>query len=117
MVDIPAGFADLLDDATPATLVFSTLRRDGLPVLSPVWFVTEGSELLMVVDPHALKARHLRRDPRAAAIILAPHEHNRYLQLAGEAAHSPSALCRIFIAAWSGNTNVAHRPHRQPGSR
>lgn len=33
---IPADYADLLDDATPATLILTTLRRDGLPVLAPV---------------------------------------------------------------------------------
>ncbi len=33
---LPTGFADLLVDAVPATLILTTLRRDGTPVLSPV---------------------------------------------------------------------------------
>lgn len=78
---IPADYADLLDDATPATLVLTTLRRDRLPVLAPVWFVAEGDGLLIAMDPNSLKARHIRNDPRVAAVILAPHEHNRYLHL------------------------------------
>lgn len=59
---IPADYADLLDDATPATLILTTLRRDGLPVLAPVWFVTEGDGLLIAMDLNSLKARlRLRR--------------------------------------------------------
>lgn len=86
---IPADYADLLDDATPATLILTTLRRDGLPVLAPVWFVAEGEGLLIAMDLTSLKARHIRNDPRVAAVILAPHEHNRYLHLHGQARERP----------------------------
>jgi Pyridoxamine 5'-phosphate oxidase len=85
----PAKYADLLEDDLPATLILTTLRRDGMPVLAPVWFVAEGKGLLMVVDPASLKVKHIRNDPRVAAVILAPHEHNRYLHLHGEARERP----------------------------
>jgi PPOX class probable F420-dependent enzyme len=88
-IAIPTDYADLLDDATPATLILTTLRRDGLPVLAPVWFVAEGDGLLIVMDSNSLKARHIRNDPRVAAVILAPHEHNRYLHLHGQAREQP----------------------------
>jgi hypothetical protein len=42
---VPADYADLLDDAMPATLILTTLRRDGMPVLAPIWFVAEGEAL------------------------------------------------------------------------
>jgi PPOX class probable F420-dependent enzyme len=85
----PTEYTDLLDDSTPATLILTTLRRDGMPVLAPVWFVAEGDGLLMVVDPASLKVKHVRNNPRVAAVILAPHEHNRYLHLHGEARERP----------------------------
>lgn len=85
----PADYADLLDDPTPATLILTTLRRDGLPVLAPVWFVAEGDGLLIAMDPTSLKARHIRNDSRVAAVILAPNDHNRYLHLHGEARERP----------------------------
>lgn len=86
---VPTEYADLLNDATAATLILTTLRRDGMPVLAPVWFVAEGEGLIVVMDGSSLKARHIRNDPRVAAVVLAPHEHNRYLHLHGEARERP----------------------------
>jgi hypothetical protein len=85
----PTDYTDLLNDATPATLILTTLRRDGMPMLAPVWFVAEGEGLLIVVDSASLKVKHIRNDPRVGAVILAPHEHNRYLHLHGEARERP----------------------------
>lgn len=102
----PTEYTDLLDDATPATLILTTLRRDGMPVLAPVWFVAEGEGLLVVVDPASLKVKHIRNNPRVAAVILAPHEHNRYLHLHGEARERPDldvqALYRRILARSAG---------------
>lgn len=81
----PAEYADLLDDTTPATLVLTTLRRNGMPVLAPMWFAADAETLLVMMDGQSLKARHLRNDPRIAAMILAPHEHSRYLNVHGTA--------------------------------
>ncbi len=98
---LPTGFADLLADATPATLIMTTLRRDGTPVLSPVWFVAEPECLLVVMEATALKAKHIRNDPRVAAVILAPHNHNRYLHLHGQATehtdHDVQAIYRRLL--------------------
>jgi PPOX class probable F420-dependent enzyme len=98
---LPTGFADLLADATPATLILTTLRRDGTPVVSPVWFVAEPDCLLVVMEATALKAKHIRNDPRVAAVILAPHNHNRYLQLYGQATehtdHDVQAIYRRLL--------------------
>jgi predicted pyridoxine 5'-phosphate oxidase superfamily flavin-nucleotide-binding protein len=81
----PTEYADLLDDTTPATLILATLRRDGIPVLAPLWFAGDAGALLVMMDGQSLKARHLRNNPRITAMILAPHEHNRYLSIHGTA--------------------------------
>ncbi len=40
-------------------------RADGRPHLSPVWGVWRDSAFHFFTDPHSLKARAIRRDPRA----------------------------------------------------
>lgn len=81
----PHGFEDLLDDSTPATLILTTLRRDGTPMLVPLWFVSEPEALLFVTDPASLKLRHIKHDARVAAMILSTETHNRYVHLSGVA--------------------------------
>jgi hypothetical protein len=50
-----------------------------------MWFATDAETLLVIMDGQSLKARHLRNDPRIAAMILAPHEHSRYPNVHGTA--------------------------------
>lgn len=45
-------------------LSLTTYRRDGSPVSTPVWFVIDGSRLLVWTSAASWKAKRLRRDPR-----------------------------------------------------
>ena len=45
-------------------LSVTTFRRDGSPVATPVWFVVEDGELLVVTSPTSGKVRRIRHDPR-----------------------------------------------------
>ena len=56
--------------------VVTTLRRDGSPTSSVIFYAREGDELLFSTTSSRLKARTLRRDPRIAVAVLeegAPH--------------------------------------------
>lgn len=111
---IPAGYADLLDDAAPATLIVTTIRRDGLPVSSPVWFVAADDGLQVTMGRGSLKVRHLRRDPRVSGIIMAPGEHNRYLWLYGTAHEAAADVAadyyRRIMRKYTHTSDDAHLP-------
>lgn len=47
----------------------TTFRRDGSPVVTPVWFVSDGDRLLIWTFAHRGKVKRIRRDPR---VTLAP---------------------------------------------
>jgi uncharacterized protein len=45
-------------------LSLTTYRRDGSPVSTPVWFVTDENRLLVWTSATSWKAKRLRRNPR-----------------------------------------------------
>ncbi len=49
-----------------------TMNADGTPHIMPLWYLREGSELLMITRPAARKVRNIRRDPRVTVCIDRP---------------------------------------------
>lgn len=53
----------------PLVAVLATLRRDGSVLLSPVWHEWRGGGFNVWTGADDVKARHLRRDPRASILV------------------------------------------------
>jgi len=51
------------------TAALATVRADGSPHVAPIWFATDGDELVFTTWHDSVKARNLRRDPRAALSV------------------------------------------------
>jgi PPOX class probable F420-dependent enzyme len=47
----------------------ATVRRDGRPHVTPVWFVVEGNALVLMTHETSLKGKSLQRDPRAMVSV------------------------------------------------
>lgn len=58
---------DLLE--LPLVAVLATYRRDGSVLLSPVWHEWRDGGFDVVTGHGDIKARHLRRDPRASIVV------------------------------------------------
>jgi PPOX class probable F420-dependent enzyme len=56
------------------TAIVTTLRRDGMPISLPVWFVVEDRTVVFSSPTRARKVDRLVRDPRAALLV----ESGRY---------------------------------------
>ena len=69
--------------ASMPNAVLATVRRDGSPQVSPVWFLWDEPELLISTVRGAAKTANIRRDPRVVACIDDP-ETGRYASLSGE---------------------------------
>jgi predicted pyridoxine 5'-phosphate oxidase superfamily flavin-nucleotide-binding protein len=61
--ELPAEYRQLIDG--PVTVVLATRRRDGRPMLSPVWMraAPDGERLELNTVKGRVKDLHLRRDP------------------------------------------------------
>jgi len=51
------------------TGILTTLRRDGMPIALPVWFVAEDRTVAMRTPAGTKKVARVRRDPRASFLI------------------------------------------------
>ena len=79
--DIPESVRDLLDKEGFAHL--ATLRADGTPQVTPMWFGFDGEHILFSTTTRRQKYRNLRRNPNVAFSITDPDDPYRYLEVRG----------------------------------
>jgi PPOX class probable F420-dependent enzyme len=79
---IPSEFDVLL--ASKALAHLATIDADGKPNVNPVWFLWDGTSVLLSVLEETGKYRNLRANPRVALSISNPDEPMRYLEIRGE---------------------------------
>ncbi|GAA5006957.1 PPOX class F420-dependent oxidoreductase [Actinopolymorpha pittospori] len=51
------------------TARLGTVRRDGRPHVTPVWFVMDGPDLMTVTPRDSVKGRAILRDPRVSVCV------------------------------------------------
>ena len=44
-------------------------RKDGRPLVTPIWFVVDGDDIVFMTHETSGKGRALRRDPRVAMVV------------------------------------------------
>src|SRR5919204_5367988 len=79
----PDDLGDLLE--LPLVAVLATYRRDGTVLLSPVWHEWRDNGFSVVTAQRDVKARHLRRDPRASIVVCEHGPPYRGLELRARA--------------------------------
>jgi PPOX class probable F420-dependent enzyme len=55
--------------ASAHTGILTTLRRDGMPIALPVWFVAEDRTIAMMTPARTKKIARVSRDPRASFLV------------------------------------------------
>jgi PPOX class probable F420-dependent enzyme len=73
----------LLDE--PLVAVLATLRKDGSVLLSPVWHEWRDGGFDVWTGADDVKARHLRRDPRASILVAESQHPLRGVEVRGAA--------------------------------
>jgi PPOX class probable F420-dependent enzyme len=77
----PESHADLLDKPTFAHL--ATVRPDGSPQSSVMWFAWDGERIRMTHTKTRQKFRNLADEPRVALSIADPDDQYRFLEVRG----------------------------------
>jgi PPOX class probable F420-dependent enzyme len=77
----PESHADLLDNPTFAHL--ATVRPDGSPQSSVMWFAWDGDRIRMTHTKTRQKFRNLADEPRVALSIVDPDDAYRFLEVRG----------------------------------
>jgi PPOX class probable F420-dependent enzyme len=78
----PADLGDLLEQ--PLVAVLATYRADGTVLLSPAWHRWRDGGFDVLTSTQDVKARHLRRDPRASILVYDDGPPYRGIEVRGE---------------------------------
>jgi PPOX class probable F420-dependent enzyme len=81
--------------------VVTTLRADGSPQSTPVYYVYEGGKLFISVTRPRKKTLNVARDPRVTAVVLAEERPFRHVQIQGTAVISDGDLVETSRRIWS----------------
>jgi PPOX class probable F420-dependent enzyme len=97
MVWVPDDYLDLLEDETKAFGSLATIMKNGSPQLTPLWFNTDGTYILINSARGRVKDRNMRRDPHVALLIMDPNNPYRYIQIRGRIVEITTAGARQHI--------------------
>jgi PPOX class probable F420-dependent enzyme len=78
----------------------TTVRADGTPQPSPVWFLWTGGEVLVLSEPGKPKLRNIAGNPRVALNFNSDHGGSRVTTLSGTARLDDAALTEAELAAY-----------------
>jgi PPOX class probable F420-dependent enzyme len=84
MNNIPESHQDLLTDDKKAFLYLATIMKDGSPQVTPVWFNTDATHILINSAEGRLKDKNMRARPTVAVVIADPANPYRYIQIRGK---------------------------------
>lgn len=102
--------------------VVTSLRRDGSPSNSVIFFARVGDELLFSTTAGRLKAKTLHRDPRAALTVLDEGPPFGYVTVEGEATIEDRDIVPLHITinramrsdpTWEPPEGFAERLHQE----
>jgi PPOX class probable F420-dependent enzyme len=96
-VAIPEKFTDLLARKTKAFAYLATVKKDGMPQLTPVWFDWDGTHIVINTARGRLKDRVMHHNPCVAVLIADPANPYRYLQVQGRVVEETEAGARDGI--------------------
>jgi len=82
-MNIPENYLDLLKDETRAYMYLATVMPDGTPQVTPIWFNSDGTNILINSAKERVKDRNMRARPQVALVIQDPTTPYRYLQIRG----------------------------------
>jgi PPOX class probable F420-dependent enzyme len=88
-LDSPAGARADRRLRTEQILWLTTVRADGQPQASPVWFVWDGETFLIFSQPDAQKLRNLAANPRVAVHVDTDEAGEDVVTIDGTAAVDP----------------------------
>lgn len=107
----------------PLNAVVATLRQDGVPSQSIVWYARDEDTLWISVRPDSVKARHIEREPRLSVLVFSA-DGGGYLRLEGTASldgEVDDTLRRTLISRYVGADKadgwMAGHPLASPNAR
>ena len=93
------------------------LASDGRPLITPVWFIVDGNELVFNTGKETAKGRALGRDPRVVLCIDDPQPPYSFVQIQGIASLSEDPRELIDVATRTGGRYMGAERAEEFGRR
>jgi PPOX class probable F420-dependent enzyme len=104
-------------------VLLGTIRPDGAPLITPMWFLPDGAGLVLISVENSHKVRNLRRDPRVHVVAESGTRGDiKGVSVSGRAEFLPDSPERSALATrlldkyhpnlerlWGGRTMPANR--------
>jgi len=117
MAVIPENFLDLLQEKK-AFAHLATVRPDGSPQVTPVWFDYTGGMIRVNTAKGRVKARNMREGAPVALSIMDPDNPYRYIQIRGRVKRVVEAGADQHIDSLAKKyLDKDTYPFRQPGEQ
>ena len=97
MAAIPEQYLDLLQPPKKAFADIATVRPDGSPQVTPVWFDYVNGKVRVNTAKGRVKARNLKEGAPVALSIMDPGNPYRYVQVRGKVTHVTEDGARAHI--------------------
>jgi PPOX class probable F420-dependent enzyme len=111
VTELPDGYEDLL--TRPLIGHLATVRPDGNPAVTPMWFSWDGELLRFTHTTRRAKLRNIEHNPHVALSVADPDQPYRYLQARAQwRASNPIPLARS-TSSWRLGTAASSRLHRR----
>jgi PPOX class probable F420-dependent enzyme len=111
MTEIPNGYEDLL--VRPLIGHLATVRPDGNPAVTPMWFSWDGEVLRFTHTTRRAKLRNIEHNPHVAMSVTDPEQPYRYLQARGiveQVDPDPTGAFYVELAARYGRDRPSPPP-------
>lgn len=111
MNKIPDGYEELL--VQPNFGHLATVRPDGDPAVTPMWFSWDGELLRFTHTTRRAKLRNIEHNPHVSLSVLDPDQPYRYLQARGTVESitpDPTGAFYVELAHRYGRPNPAPPP-------
>ncbi|MCA9858500.1 MAG: PPOX class F420-dependent oxidoreductase [Thermomicrobiales bacterium] len=110
---IPETHLDLLDK--PILVHCATIGPKGEPQSNPVWFLWDGEQIVLSIEPAGQKAKNIERDPRVSLSMADPDNPIHYLEIRGTAAfdrtvNSQDPTVIAMVRKYTGNDTYPGMP-------
>ena len=93
--------------------ILATLRKDGSPHLTVVWYEWADGEVLLTVTDTRVKYKNVMRDPRVSLAVTANEHPYKEVVLEGIAEVSPEGGPELFRGRrWPANYSNSRQPAR-----
>ncbi|QUR68250.1 PPOX class F420-dependent oxidoreductase [Mycobacterium spongiae] len=116
MADLSSRVAAFLSEGT-RTGMLGFVAADGRPLVTPVWFVVDNTDLVFTTALHSPKVLALQRDSRVVICVDDPHPPYSFVQVQGVATvtedpHQVLDIATRAGARYMGAARAAEFGHR-----